>query len=361
MGSGATLGTRSPASWRPDRRTDRLLSSRTIRDGRMYGQARPVWPKPPPRSSPSSESTTVQSTSSTRWITSWASRSPRLTTKGSCGSVFSRMTLELAAVRRIDQTRSVGHGQTVAQGVATARQDEPGVAGRNGDGDARGHQQPAAARCARRPSSRARRSRPASPGCAYDGSGRSGSSRTIGTDSTTCDSATPGRRVATLRAMVPPPRPPSVDALARAMSESGLPHAVCVELARQAIAEGPTAFERSAAINRANEFARSLLGPVINATGVLLHTNLGRAPFEMTSRTDGDEHRVRPAHRRARLATTRRRHVAGDAVRRAKRRWWSTTTRRRCCSCSRQSPAIDRSSSVAARASRSAAASASPT
>jgi len=51
--------------------------------------------------------------------------------------------------------------------------------------------------------------------------------------------------------MVPPPRPPSVDALARAMSESGLPHAVCVELARQAIAEGPTAFERSAAINRA--------------------------------------------------------------------------------------------------------------
>ena len=81
--------------------------------------------------------------------------------------------------------------------------------------------------------------------------------------------------------MVPPPRPPSVDVLARAMSESGLPHAVCVELARQAIAEGPTAFERSAAINRANEFARSLLGPVINATGVLLHTNLGRAPFEM--------------------------------------------------------------------------------
>jgi L-seryl-tRNA(Ser) seleniumtransferase len=81
--------------------------------------------------------------------------------------------------------------------------------------------------------------------------------------------------------MVQPPRPPSVDALARAMSESGLPHAVCVELARQAIAEGPAAFEQSAAINRANDFAHSLLGPVINATGVLLHTNLGRAPFEM--------------------------------------------------------------------------------
>ena len=65
------------------------------------------------------------------------------------------------------------------------------------------------------------------------------------------------------------------------MSESGLPHAVCVELARQAIAEGPASYERSAAITRANVFARSLLGPVINATGVLLHTNLGRAPLEM--------------------------------------------------------------------------------
>ena len=83
--------------------------------------------------------------------------------------------------------------------------------------------------------------------------------------------------------MVPPPRPPSVDALARAMSGSGLPHAVCVELARQAIADG--SFEQSAAITRANEFARSLLGPVINATGVLLHTNLGRAPLEMNHPT----------------------------------------------------------------------------
>ena len=65
------------------------------------------------------------------------------------------------------------------------------------------------------------------------------------------------------------------------MSVSGLPHAVCVELARRAIAEGPEGFEQSAAINRANVFAHSLLGPVINATGVLLHTNLGRAPLTM--------------------------------------------------------------------------------
>jgi L-seryl-tRNA(Ser) seleniumtransferase len=79
-----------------------------------------------------------------------------------------------------------------------------------------------------------------------------------------------------------PPRPPSVDALAREMAGSGLPHAVCVALARQAIADGPDSFEQSAAVTRANLFAQSLLGPVINATGVLLHTNLGRAPLEMT-------------------------------------------------------------------------------
>ncbi len=65
------------------------------------------------------------------------------------------------------------------------------------------------------------------------------------------------------------------------MADSGLPHAVCVELARQAVAEGPASFERTAAITRANLFAHSLLGPVINATGVLLHTNLGRAPLEI--------------------------------------------------------------------------------
>ena len=85
--------------------------------------------------------------------------------------------------------------------------------------------------------------------------------------------------MATLRPMSSPARPPSVDALARAISVTGLPHAVCVELARQAIAEGPTAYEREAAIDRGKAFAQSLLGPVINATGVLLHTNLGRAPM----------------------------------------------------------------------------------
>ena len=38
---------------------------------------RPVWPKPPPRFSPSSASTTVNVHASTGWITSCAMRSPR--------------------------------------------------------------------------------------------------------------------------------------------------------------------------------------------------------------------------------------------------------------------------------------------
>ena len=69
-------------------------------------------------------------------------------------------------------------------------------------------------------------------------------------------------------------RPPSVDRLARSLAGSGLPHALCVEVARAAIAE--EAWEAAPA--RADQLAAALLGPVVNATGVLLHTNLGRAP-----------------------------------------------------------------------------------
>ena len=72
----------------------------------------------------------------------------------------------------------------------------------------------------------------------------------------------------------PADRPPSVDALARSIASSGLPHAICVDVAREAIAAG----DPSSASLRAEAFRRTLLMPVINATGVLLHTNLGRAP-----------------------------------------------------------------------------------
>ncbi len=73
-------------------------------------------------------------------------------------------------------------------------------------------------------------------------------------------------------------RPPSVDALARSLAGSGLPHPILVDIARQAIADD--AVEDAA--SRAEAFRRTLLTPVINATGVLLHTNLGRAPLAHT-------------------------------------------------------------------------------
>jgi L-seryl-tRNA(Ser) seleniumtransferase len=73
----------------------------------------------------------------------------------------------------------------------------------------------------------------------------------------------------------PDQRPPSVDRLARSLAETGLPHPILVDIAREAIAAG----DADSAPQRASHFARRLLQPVINATGVLLHTNLGRAPW----------------------------------------------------------------------------------
>jgi L-seryl-tRNA(Ser) seleniumtransferase len=69
-------------------------------------------------------------------------------------------------------------------------------------------------------------------------------------------------------------RPPSVDRLARSLAPSGLPHPICVDIARDAIDAGDV----ESAMARAEAYRRTLLTPVINATGVLLHTNLGRAP-----------------------------------------------------------------------------------
>ena len=73
-------------------------------------------------------------------------------------------------------------------------------------------------------------------------------------------------------------RPPSVDRLARSLAVSGLPHALCVDVARAAIEAG----DPGAAEAEASALSAALLGPVVNATGVLLHTNLGRAPAVAT-------------------------------------------------------------------------------
>ena len=70
-------------------------------------------------------------------------------------------------------------------------------------------------------------------------------------------------------------RPPSVDRLARSLADIDLPPPLLVDAARAAIAAG----DPSSARSRAEAVGRALLRPVVNATGVLLHTNLGRAPL----------------------------------------------------------------------------------
>jgi len=72
--------------------------------------------------------------------------------------------------------------------------------------------------------------------------------------------------------------PPSVDRLARSLADTGLPHPMLVDAARSAIAAGDPDSARDAA----EQMRRALLQPVVNATGVLLHTNLGRAPMAVS-------------------------------------------------------------------------------
>ena len=76
--------------------------------------------------------------------------------------------------------------------------------------------------------------------------------------------------------------PPSVDQLARSLKDTGLPHPLLVDAARLAISEGDSEDVQVRARNIAELMASSLLTDVVNATGVLLHTNMGRAPVDVT-------------------------------------------------------------------------------
>ena len=70
-----------------------------------------------------------------------------------------------------------------------------------------------------------------------------------------------------------------MDALARSLAGTGLAHPLLVDVAREAIAAG----DPGSAEARARALQVMMLQPVINATGVLLHTNLGRAPIRHTA------------------------------------------------------------------------------
>ncbi|HVW33324.1 MAG TPA: L-seryl-tRNA(Sec) selenium transferase [Acidimicrobiia bacterium] len=80
---------------------------------------------------------------------------------------------------------------------------------------------------------------------------------------------------------------PSVSKVLTVLSE--LPHGLAVGLAREVVDAARGRVEAGEAVTgedvlaearrRAAEVRRSLLGPLVNATGVIVHTNLGRAPL----------------------------------------------------------------------------------
>jgi L-seryl-tRNA(Ser) seleniumtransferase len=80
-----------------------------------------------------------------------------------------------------------------------------------------------------------------------------------------------------------------------ALGEQSLPHAVVVDEARRALEEAREAIRRGESAPDVTERARAALAAltrpslrrVINATGVILHTNLGRAPLPQLPPLDG--------------------------------------------------------------------------
>ena len=80
---------------------------------------------------------------------------------------------------------------------------------------------------------------------------------------------------------------PRVDELASSLSEQGLPHRIATTIAREAIEAARGSIRDGAtpqdpalrAAEQAMEITATRPARIVNATGVLLHTNLGRAPI----------------------------------------------------------------------------------
>lgn len=79
---------------------------------------------------------------------------------------------------------------------------------------------------------------------------------------------------------------PSVDKILHALGEVELPHAIVVDMVRRELAalrKAKTATGLAGLLPRLhsllNELRASRIQPVINGTGILIHTNLGRAPL----------------------------------------------------------------------------------
>lgn len=104
-------------------------------------------------------------------------------------------------------------------------------------------------------------------------------------------------------------RPPSVNSLANTLLKTGLPQPLCVDIAREVISDsrggalegagaeagageegvtgagagaGAAGYLEDLALAKAEKVLKTMLQPVVNATGVLLHTNMGRAPYELS-------------------------------------------------------------------------------
>ena len=112
--------------------------------------------------------------------------------------------------------------------------------------------------------------------------------------------------------------------VSRTRSSSTPPGPRSLPRARRSTVEGPSPIDDviGDASARVRRRQRAFLRPVVNATGVLLHTNLGRAPIGEAALADAlaigrgvDEPGVRPRRRRTRVAPRPRRRTPRGRVR----------------------------------------------